>query len=383
MTELRDALEGVRQELLRIKSVSKIELIGVPEDKIFVELSPQKLANIVVSVDSIAAQLQAQNAIAPGGVLHDTSRSVPFRVTGNLTTVDEVRNLDVLIAGRAVKLGDIAKVTRGYAEPPSQVIRYRGQDAIAQSVSMVRNGEVIQLGRDLQANMPRLKKDLPIGIEFAQVSDQPKVVSHAVDTFMQSLLEAVGIVLLVSFLALGWRSGLVVALTIPLVLLATFMFMRILNIDLHRISTGALIIALGLLVDDAMIAVEMMARRIDEGFDKFAAATFAYTTTAFPMLTGTLITAAGFLPIALAKSSTGEYTIALFQVTSIALLLSWVAAIVATPLLGFWILEELKPVSTTPGNNHQTLTSDGHHEVFDTRFYRTLRAVVDWCLAHR
>jgi multidrug efflux pump len=186
---------------------------------------------------------------------------------------------------------------------------------------------------------------------------------------MQSLLEAVAIVLVVSFLALGWRSGLVVALTIPLVLLATFMFMRILNIDLHRISTGALIIALGLLVDDAMIAVEMMARRIDEGFDKFAAATFAYTTTAFPMLTGTLITAAGFLPIALARSATGEYTIALFQVTSIALLISWVAAIVATPLLGYWILKDSKSATK--------------HEVFDTRFYRTLRGVIDWCLAHR
>ena len=374
MTELRDTLEGIRQELLRIKNVSKIELIGVPDDKIFVELSPQKLANIGVSVDTIAAQLQAQNAIAPGGVLHDSSRSVPFRITGNLNTVDEVRNLDVLIAGRAVKLGDIAKVTRAYADPPTQVIRYRGQDAIALSVSMVRNGDVIQLGRDLQSSMARLKKDLPVGIEFAQVSDQPKVVSHAVDTFMQSLLEAVGIVLVVSFLALGWRSGLVVALTIPLVLLATFMFMRILNIDLHRISTGALIIALGLLVDDAMIAVEMMARRIDEGLDKFAAATFAYTTTAFPMLTGTLITAAGFLPIALARSSTGEYTIALFQVTSIALLISWVAAIAATPLLGFWILKDLKPA---------TANSGVHHEVFDTRFYRALRAIIDWCLAHR
>ncbi len=369
MTELRDILESVRQELLRIKSVLKIELVGVPDDKIFVELSAQKLANFGVSVDAIATQLQAQNAIAPGGVLHDASRSVPFRVTGNLTSVDEVRNLDVAVGGRALKLADIATVTRGYADPPTQVIRYRGQDAIALSVAMVRNGDVIQLGRELQASMARLKKDLPIGVEFAQVSDQPKVVSHAVDTFMQSLLEAVAIVLVVSFLALGWRSGLVVALTIPLVLLATFMFMRILNIDLHRISTGALIIALGLLVDDAMIAVEMMARRIDEGFDKFAAATFAYTTTAFPMLTGTLITAAGFLPIALARSATGEYTIALFQVTGIALLISWVAAIVATPLLGYWILKDSKSAT--------------QHEVFDTRFYRTLRSVIDWCLGHR
>lgn len=407
MTELRDLLEGVRQDLLRIKNVSKIELVGVPDDKIFVEISPQKLASFGVSIEAIAAQLQAQNAISPSGVLHDNSRSVPFRITGNLTTVDEVRGLDVSINGRTIKLGDLAKVSRGYAEPPTQVIRYRGNDAIALSVSMVRNGDVIQLGRDLQASMARLKNDLPVGVEFAQVSDQPKVVSHAVDTFMWSLVEAVGIVLLVSFLALGWRSGLVVALTIPLVLLTTFMFMRMMNIDLHRISTGALIIALGLLVDDAMIAVEMMARRIDEGFDKFAAATFAYTTTAFPMLTGTLITAAGFLPIALARSATGEYTIALFQVTSIALLISWVAAIVATPLLGFWILKGAKPnlrqaamaggagahtASNAPQPDRLTASSadeaahtvgSGHHEVFDTRFYRGLRATIEWCLSHR
>jgi multidrug efflux pump len=247
-------------------------------------------------------------------------------------------------------------------------MRFGGRQAIGLAVSMKPNGDVLELGADLQRAMDRLKADLPVGIEFAKVSDQPKIVRDAVGLFMASLLEAVAIVLAVSFLSLGLRAGTVVALTIPLVLAATFLGMAYFGIDLHRISTGALIIALGLLVDDAMIVVEMMARKIEEGLDRFAAATYAYTSTAWPMLTGTLITAAGFLPIATAKSTTGEYTFAIFAVVTLALLISWVAAIVATPFIGNYVL---KARAAHP------------HELFDTRFYRALRATIEWCMRHR
>ena len=261
----------------------------------------------------------------------------------------------------------MARVFRGYVDPPVYTMRFGGRQAIGLGVSMAPRGDVIALGRALEDTMARLKGDLPVGIEFAKVSDQPKIVRSAVGLFMTVLAEAVAIVLAVSFLSLGLRAGSVVALTIPLVLAGTFVAMAWFGIDLHRVSTGALVIALGLLVDDAMIAIEMMSRKIEEGLDRFSAATFAYTSTAFPMLTGTLVTAAGFLPIATAKSMTGEYTFSIFAVVTIALLISWVAAVTVTPFLGNWLLKE----------------RGGHHEVFDTRFYRRLRALIDWCMRHR
>jgi multidrug efflux pump len=235
---------------------------------------------------------------------------VALRVTGQLDSVQAVSDLRLRAGGeggaQTFRLGDIASVTRGYADPPVSTMRYRGKEALGLAVSMLRRGDVLKLGDDLTRTMARLKLELPVGVEFEQVSDQPSIVRDSVGEFMRSLGEAVAIVLAISFLALGARTGLVVALTIPLVLAATFLGMLMFGIDLHRISTGALIIALGLLVDDAMIAVEMMHRKLEEGFDKLQAASYAYSTTAFPMLSGTLITAAGFLPIATAKSSTGE-----------------------------------------------------------------------------
>ncbi len=373
LSELRDHVEAVRQELLRIEDVSKIELIGVVDDKIYVEIPNAKIASLGIDATSIASQLQAQNAITPSGVFQTKDNAISMRVSGNFDSVKSVRDLELSVAGKTVRLGDIASVTRGYADPPFQTMRFGGKPSIALAVSMKGDGDVLRLGDNLTREMTRIQRDLPVGVEFSQVSDQPKVVKSAVGTFMRALIEAIAIVLAVSFIALGWRAGAVVALTIPLVLLGTFLAMRIFGIDLHRISTGALIIALGLLVDDAMIVVEMMVRKLEEGFDKFASATFAYTTTAWPMLSGTLVTAAGFLPIALAKSGTGEYTFDMFSVTTIALIISWFAAIIATPLFGFWILKKPK-----------NATAEGEpHEHFDTPFYSRLRSLIDWCIQHR
>lgn len=371
-SELRDHVERVRQAVLRLPHVAKADLIGVQDDRIFVELSPKKLAALGIDPQSIAQALQAQNAMAPPGTVDTRSHAIALRVTGQLDSVAEVAALRLHAMGRTFRLGDIAEVSRGYIDPPIAKMRVRGREAIGLAVSMVANGDVLKLGEDLKSTMASMRAELPVGVEFEQVSDQPGVVKAAVGEFMRVLAEAIAIVLVVSFLALGVRTGLVVALTIPLVLAGTFFAMYIFGIDLHRVSTGALIIALGLLVDDAMIAVEMMARKLEEGFDKLTAATYAYSTTAFPMLSGTLITAAGFLPIATARSTTGEYTFSIFAVTTIALVISWFAAVIATPFIGAWLLKE-----------HRAGAQDGPRDVYDKPFYRRLRRTIEWCIVHR
>ncbi|MBP8307024.1 MAG: efflux RND transporter permease subunit [Burkholderiaceae bacterium] len=368
LADLRDVVERVRQELLRLPNVQKVELVGTVDERIYIEISPQTLANLGIDPSRIAEQLQAQNVVSPAGSVQTETRAVPLRVTGQFDSVREVQELRLTVNSRVIRLGDVARVSRGYADPPISTMRSGGRQAIGLAVSMKANGDVLALGADLESTMARLRADLPIGIEYSKVSDQPRIVKTAVGLFMRSLGEAIAIVLAVSFLSLGLRAGAVVALTIPLVLAATFLGMAYFGIDLHRISTGALIIALGLLVDDAMIAVEMMARKIDEGYDRFRAATFAYSSTAFPMLTGTLITASGFLPIATAKSTTGEYTFAIFAVVTLALLISWVIAVGATPFIGMFVLKD---------------RAGAHHELFDSRFYRGLRALIDWCMRHR
>ena len=368
LSELRDYVERVRQELLRLPNVAKIELVGVQDDKIFVELSSKKLAALGIDPQAIGQALAAQNALVAPGSVETREASVALRVTGQLDSVRAVADLLLRAGGQSFRLGDIARVARGYADPPVSTMRFRGREAIGLAVSMTRTGDVLKLGADLKREMARLRSELPVGIEFEQVSDQPAVVKESVGEFMRALGEAVAIVLAVSFLSLGVRTGLVVALTIPLVLAVTFLGMRWFGIDLHRISTGALIIALGLLVDDAMIAVEMMARKLEEGWDKLRAATFAYSSTAFPMLSGTLLTVAGFLPIATAQSTTGEYTFGIFAVTTMALLISWVAAVTATPFIGAWLLKEHRADA---------------HDLFDTRFYRRLRTLIEWCIARR
>ena len=371
-SELRDYVERVRQEVLRLPNVAKAELVGVQEDRIFVELPSKQLASLGIDPQMIAAALQAQNAVAGPGSVQTGSHAVALRVTGQLDSVSEVSELLLRANGQTFRLGDIASVTRATIDPPVAVMRFAGQEAIGLAVSMASNGDVLKLGADLERTMSRIRGELPVGIEFRQVSDQPRVVKVAIGEFMRALGEAVAIVLVVSFLSLGFRTGLVVALTIPLVLAATFLAMYWFGIDLHRVSTGALIIALGLLVDDAMIAVEMMARKLEEGYNKLAAATYAYTSTAFPMLSGTLITAAGFLPIATAKSTTGEYTFSIFAVTTIALVISWFAAVIATPFIGAWLLKE-----------HRVEEGAALRDVYATGFYRRLRRTIDWCTAHR
>ncbi|HZM33578.1 MAG TPA: efflux RND transporter permease subunit [Burkholderiales bacterium] len=371
-SELRDYVERVRQEVLRLPNVAKAELVGVQEDRIFVEISPKQLASLGVDPQSIAAALQAQNAVAGPGSVQTGSHAVALRVTGQLDSVSEVGNLFLRASGQTFRLGDIASVTRGTIDPPVATMRFAGKEAIGLAVSMTSNGDVLELGADLERTMSRLRGELPVGIEFRQVSNQPRVVKVAIGEFMRALGEAVAIVMVVSFLSLGLRTGLVVALTIPLVLAATFLAMYWFGIDLHRVSTGALIIALGLLVDDAMIAVEMMARKLEEGYNKLAAATYAYSSTAFPMLSGTLITAAGFLPIAMARSTTGEYTFSIFAVTTIALVISWFAAVIATPFIGAALLKE-----------HRVEEGAELRDVYATPFYRRLRRTIEWCAEHR
>jgi multidrug efflux pump len=368
LTELRRYAELAQQHLNTLPDVLKVELIGVQPEQVTVSISTQRLATLGIPPLAIAQAIQAQNIVQDAGRLHAADFSVPLRVRGNFESLGELKNLPLRVNGRTLRLGDIAEVARGYLDPPETTMRYAGKPAVGVAVSMKQRGDVLRLGEDLDREMNALKGQLPIGISFARVSNQPAVVKNAVGEFMESFLIAVAIVLLVSFISLGFRAGMVVAVTIPLVIAATLLLMRIFNIDLHRISTGALIIALGLLVDDAMIVVEMMVRKLEEGYDRMRAASFAYSATVFPMLTGTLITASGFLPIGTAQSATGEYTFAMFAVVTIALIMSWVAAIFVTPLAGFHLLK----------------SHEGRgHDIFDTPFYRKLRRLIEWCLHHR
>ena len=368
LDELRHYAEIAQQQLIKLPDVAKVNLVGVQPQQITVAISTQRLATLGIPPLAIAQAIQSQDIVQEAGRLHAADFSVPLRVRGNFESVDELNKLPLRVNGRTLRLGDIAEVTRGYLDPPETTMRYAGKPAIGLAISMQPRGDVLRLGNDLNREMNELHSQLPIGISFARVSNQPAVVKEAVGEFMSSFLEAVAIVLLVSFASLGFRAGMVVAVTIPLVIAATFFIMHLFNIDLHRISTGALIIALGLLVDDAMIVVEMMVRKLEEGYDRMRAATFAYTATVFPMLTGTLVTASGFLPIGTAQSSTGEYTFAMFAVVTIALLVSWVAAIFVTPLAGYHLLK----------------SHVGHgHDIFDTPFYRRLRRLIEWCLHHR
>jgi multidrug efflux pump len=370
--ELRDFADTARNELLRVKDVSKVEIQGDQDQKIYVEASRAKLASMGIDPATIAQQLSATNVVTPAGTVQAVSERVRVDVTGEFKSVESIRNIGIRAGDRVFRLGDIAEVKRSVSDPPTARLRHQGRAAVGLAVSMRKGGDVIVLGHQLDETVARIKASLPVGVDIRAISDQPKVVSSSVHEFTSSLFEAVAIVLVVSFFSLGLRTGLVVALSIPLVLALTFLCMYLLGIELQRISLGALIISLGLLVDDAIIAVEMMALKLEQGWDKFRAATFAYTATAFPMLTGTLITAAGFLPIGFAKSNAGQYVFSLFQVVGISLVLSWIVAVVFTPYLGFHLLPELK------GHGH--VDEDA---VYQRGFYARFRKVVDWCLGHR
>jgi multidrug efflux pump len=389
--DLKKYADRIRAELLRVPDVAKVEFFGEQDEKVYIELSNTKLATLGVDVPTIVNALATQNAIAPAGAFETPSDKIYLRTTGDFDSVEAVRETTIRANGRLFRLGDIARVQRGYADPPQPKMRFQGQEAFGIGVSMVKGGDIIELGANLDGEIDRLRRDLPVGLELAEVTSQPQAVQRSVNEFVRSLAEAVIIVLAVSLLSLGLRTGIVVALSIPLVLAATFLFMRIGDIGLHKISLGALILALGLLVDDAIIAVEMMATKMEQGWDRLRAASFTYSSTAMPMLSGTLVTVAGFLPIATAASSTGEYTRSIFQVTAIALAVSWVAAVVFVPYLGYQLLPDQAQRAAKPswfrrllGRSALAVSHEaGEGAIYRTPFYNQLRSVIHWCVAHR
>jgi multidrug efflux pump len=338
--ELYDTVHEVRKQLLELPEISKIDILGAQDERVYVEFSYEKLAGLGIERSALISALKTQNAVVPAGVVQTGDEKILVRVSGAFRSEQDVLGINFVAGGRMIRLGDIARVTRGPADPPQPIFRVNGQQGIGIAIAMREGGDVMALGHEVAEAMARITENLPVGIEPALVANQSVIVEHAVDEFMEALWEAIAIVLAVSLLSLGLRAGAVVALSIPLVLAAVFTAMSFTGIDLQRISLGALIIALGLLVDDAMITVESMVTRLERGDDKERAASFAYTSTAFPMLTGTLVTVAGFVPIGFARSAAGEYTFSIFAVVSIALLASWIVAVVFSPLLGVWVLKK-------------------------------------------
>jgi multidrug efflux pump subunit AcrB len=369
--ELRDFAKGARDTLLRVPGVGKVDLLGIQDEKVYIEIPSRLLAERNISAQDIQAALAGQNSQAPAGTVQTADRSIRLDVQGSILTLDQVRDLRVRAGGQIIRLGDIATVKRGVEEPPVSKIRHNGKESVVLGAVMAKGYNVVEVGKGLDAALDRIYGALPVGVQFSKISDQPAVVTKAVAEFLEALGEALLIVLAVSLLSLGWRAGIVVALTIPLVLAATFLVMYVIGIDLQRISLGALIIALGLLVDDAMIAVEMMERKLEEGFGKLKAASFAYSSTAFPMLTGTLITTAGFIPVGFAASTSGEYVNTLFWVAGIALVISWIAAVTFTPWLGYTLLRQRRA------------PEGGHADVYNTPLYRRLHSVIAWCVRRR
>ena len=348
--ELRDYVENIRSELLHVADVSKIEILGAQDERIFVEFSTQDLANLGLERSQLIAALQAQNVVQPAGAVQTEAETLQIRVSGAFQSEEDVRNINFVVGGRVLRLADIANVRRGYADPPQPMFRVNGEPAIGLAIAMRDGGDILALGKNLTNAMKRLSADLPIGIEPKLVADQAVTVESAISEFMTSLWQAVGIILFVSFISLGVRPGLVIATAIPLTLAVVFSVMEIVNIDMQRISLGALIIALALMVDDAMTTTDAMLTRLAAGDTKEQAATFAFRTYAFAMLAGTLVTIAGFVPVGFAASSAGEYTFSLFAVVAIALVVSWFVAVLFAPLLGLVILSTpKKETSSEPG----------------------------------
>ncbi len=338
--QLRDYVEDVRAKVLTIPDVGKVDLIGAQDEVIFLEFSTHQIATLGIDRQTVLQTLQAQNAITPSGVIQAGPERISIRVGGQFASEDSLKAINFHINDRFFRLSDVATISRGYADPPTSLFRFNGKPAIGLAIGMKPNANLLTFGDALKEEMRRIEGDLPIGVGVHLVSDQPAVVEEAVGGFTRSLFEAVVIVLVVSFISLGVRAGFVVALSIPLVLAITFLVMTYSGISLQRISLGALIIALGLLVDDAMIAVEMMVARLEAGDTLRKAATYVYTSTAFPMLTGTLVTVAGFIPIGLNNSNAGEFTFTLFVVIAVSLLVSWVVAVLFAPLLGVALLPD-------------------------------------------
>ncbi|VVO93937.1 Multidrug export protein AcrF [Pseudomonas fluorescens] len=375
---LKDYADRIQIQLQRVKDVGKVDLLGLQDEKIWIELSNVKLATLGLPLAAVQQALEEQNAVSTAGFFETTSERLQLRVSGNFQTVDEIKNFPIRVGDRTFRIADVANVRRGFNDPPAPRMRFMAEDAIGLAVAMKEGGDILVLGKALEVEFARIQNNLPAGMQLRKVSDQPAAVKTGVGEFVQVLVEALAIVLLVSFFSLGVRTGMVVALAIPLVLAMTFACMYYLGIGLHKISLGALVLALGLLVDDAIIAVEMMAIKMEQGFDRIKAASYAWTSTAFPMLTGTLITAAGFLPIATAQSGTGEYTRSIFQVVTIALLASWIAAVVFVPFLGEKLLPDLAKIHAAKHG-----TGDGQTDPYGTPFYQRVRRLVEWCVRWR
>lgn len=398
-TELKRYAEAIRQELLRVPDVDKVDFFGEQEQRVYVEFSPMRMAALGIDPKVLMTAVAEQNSKQSSGYFELADERIYVRPQGEFNDLDSIRELPIRAGGRTIRLGDIAEVKRGYIDPPSSKMRFMGREALGIGVSMRDGGDIIALGQHLANAVARIDAQLPVGVKMERVADQPLVVKASVHDFVKSLAEAVIIVLAVSLLSLGFRTGVVVAISIPVVLAATFLFMYVFDIGLHRVSLGALILALGLLVDDAIISVEMMATKMEQGWERLKAASFAYTSTAMPMLSGTLVTAAGFLPIAIAQSTTGEYTRSLFDVTVIALLTSWVAAVLFVPYIGYYLLPDFTARSGKTALLVRVLAkiaprlavrliarADNRHAetaVYTTPFYQRFRALVTWCVAHR
>ena len=373
LADLKTRAEDIRQTLLRVPDVNKVDIIGERPQKIFIEFSHAKLATLGITPQQIFDSVAKQNAVVSGGSVDTSADRINVRVTGAFSGVDAIAAVPVQADGRVFRLGDIATVKRGYEDPATFIVREGGKPAIGLGVSMADGANIITLGENLKEAMKSITAELPVGIEVTQIADQPHIVDESVSEFVKSFGEALAIVLVVGFLSLGWRTGIVVALSVPLVLAIVLLVMYGAGLDLHRITLGALIIALGLLVDDAIIAIEMMVVKMEQGWDRVRAATYAWTSTAFPMLTGTLVTAAGFLPVGFAKSSSGEYAGGIFWVVGLALIASWIVAVVFTPYLGLKLLPDFAKHGA----------HDNPDALYDTRIYRALRRLIERALRWR
>ncbi|VAX42908.1 Cation efflux system protein CzcA [Acinetobacter calcoaceticus] len=394
---LKEYADRLQLQLQRVKDVSKVELIGLQDQKIWIEISNTKAVQLGIPVTAIQEALQKQNSMASAGFFETGTDRIQIRVSGHLQNVDEIKKMPLLVGDKTIQLGDVADVYRGFSQPAQPRMRFMGENGIGIALSMRKGGDIIALGKNLDTEFAQLQKTLPLGMKLQKVSDQPVAVQRSIQEFIKVLAEAVIIVLLVSFFSLGFRTGLVVAFSIPLVLAMTFAGMSLFDVGLHKISLGALILALGLLVDDAIIAVEMMAIKMEQGYSRIKAAGFAWKTTAFPMLTGTLITAAGFLPIATAQSGTGEYTRSIFQVVTIALLVSWVAAVLFVPYLGEkllpdftktghqapWYVRLWARLTKKPQPQTVAISQDHHYDPYQSSFYLRFRKMVEFCVTYR
>jgi multidrug efflux pump subunit AcrB len=367
LRQLRDQVEDIRAKILTVPNVGKVDILGAQDEVIYLEFSTRKIAALGIDSRSIMSALQAQNAVTASGVFQEGPERISVRVSGEFASETSLKAINLRINNRFFPLTDVATITRGYVDPPTTLFRFNGQPAIAIAIGMKSGANLLTFGEALKEEMSKIVADLPMGVGVHLVADQPVVVEHAVSGFTEALFEAIVIVLVISFISLGLRAGLVVAIAIPLVLAITFVVMAVTGISLQRISLGALIIALGLLVDDAMIAVEMMVARLEVGDSLPKAATYVFTSTAFPMLTGTLVTVAGFIPIGLNSSNAGEFTFTLFVVIAVSLIVSWIVAVLFTPLLGVTILPA---------------KMKGHHEA-KGRFSQIFTHLLVVCMHHR